>query len=117
MARASATAERRGLTNAEKVARRAVACDRIQKLLAEKPMTMDEVAAALDLAWGTVYNYMCLMEQEGQAVRSGRSIKRAELWVAGAHAVELVKDTIETQSASLCALERALSWPARGAAA
>lgn len=113
MARASAPAEKRGFTNAEKHARRAAACDRIQKLLAEKPMTMDEVAAALDLAWGTVYNYMCLMEKEGQAVRSGRFVKRAELWVAGAHAVELGKDTPATQSASLCALEQALFGPAR----
>jgi hypothetical protein len=117
MARASAPVEKRGLTNAEKIARRAAACGRIQKLLAEKPMSMDEVAAALDLAWGTVYNYMCLMEQEGQAVRSGRFIKRAELWVAGAHAVELSKDTPEQQGASLNALEHALFVPARGAAA
>lgn len=117
MAHAPAPAVKRGLTNAEKVARRAAVCDRIQKLLAEKPMTMDEVAAALDLAWGTVYNYMTLMEQEGQAARSGQHVKRAELWVAGVHAVELGKDSIQTQGASLHALEQALARPARGAAA
>jgi hypothetical protein len=117
MARASAPAEKRGLTIAEKVARRAAVCARIQELLAEKPMTMDEVAAGLDLAWGTVYNYMTLMEREGQAARSGRFVKRAELWVAGAHAVDLGKDTPATQSASLCALEQALFGSARGAAA
>jgi DNA-binding IclR family transcriptional regulator len=117
MARASAPTEKRGLTVAEKVARRVAVCARIQELLSERPMKMDEVAAAVGLAWGTVYNYMTQMEQEGQAARSGRFVKRAELWVAGAHAVELGKDSIQTQGASLQALEQALARPARGAAA
>jgi hypothetical protein len=90
-----------GLTKEQKLALRAERFAGIHGLLAEKRMTTDEIAAAMQLPWATVYTYICLMEQDGQARRSGVFVKRAELWEAGACAVEISKDTPEDQWASL----------------
>lgn len=105
-----------GLTNEQKLQQRAERCARIQAMLTEKRMTTDDIATAMELPWATTYNYVLLMERDGQARRSGVFVKRAELWEAGERVVDVAKDSPETQWASLNVLEQALARPARGAA-
>lgn len=73
------------LSNAEKVARRAAAIDRIRELLTEKRMSAYDLAAVLGLSSGLVYDFLRSMAEIGVARRSGSyDAGRRELWELGA---------------------------------
>jgi hypothetical protein len=72
------------LSNAEKVARRDIAIERITEMLAVSPRTVIGMAAELDIPWNTVYGYMRFMQEVGDAHQTGRfDGGRRELWAAG----------------------------------
>lgn len=72
------------LSNAQKIARRDIAIERISEMLAVAPRTVISMAAELAIPWNTVYGYMRFMQEVGDAHQTGRfDVSRRELWAAG----------------------------------
>ena len=59
------------LSNAEKIARREQAIERIGAMLAVRPRTVIDMAAELSIPWNTVYGYMRFMQEVGDAHQTG----------------------------------------------
>lgn len=75
----------RALTLAEKIAHRAASIERLAELLAQEPMTADELSKVLGVHSSTVFSYLHEMWHELRTVRkSGRLKGRRALWELGA---------------------------------
>jgi predicted ArsR family transcriptional regulator len=73
------------LSNVEKIARRANAIARFRELLAVRPMTVNELAAVVQLPPNTTYQYLCQMAEDGEAQRQGEgAVGRQTRWILGA---------------------------------
>lgn len=73
-----------GPTTAEKIAAREEVCKKILALLAEKPMTVAEIMAALNLKDGTACRYLNYLAEMGEACRQAeRGPNNRQIWQLG----------------------------------
>ena len=73
-----------GPSPAEKLAHRERACDQILALLAEKPMTVAEIAAALNVKEGMAHRYLAYLAEMGEACRQAeRGPNNRQIWQLG----------------------------------
>lgn len=73
-----------GLSNAEKIARREVAMERILALLAEKKLSVTDVAKDLGIHQTTAYGYLRYMADLGEAHRTEEAEENGRaLWALG----------------------------------
>ena len=73
-----------GPSTASKVASREETCAKIKALLAEKPMTVAEIMAAVNLTDSTVCRYMNFMCEMGEVCRSEeRGPFNRQIWQLG----------------------------------
>jgi len=73
-----------GPSNASKMASREETCDKIKALLADKPMTVAEIMAAVNLTDSTVCRYMNYLAEMGEACRcEERGSANRQIWRLG----------------------------------
>jgi len=73
-----------GQPAANKIAHRERACERILELLAVKPHTVVEIAAALNVKEGMAHRYLAYLAEMGEACRQAeRGPNNRQIWQAG----------------------------------
>lgn len=73
-----------GPSNAEKIARREVAMERILVLLAEKPLSVTDIAQDLKISQNTAYGYLRYMVELGDVHRTDETEENGRaLWALG----------------------------------